>query len=114
VLFSIFLLETKIHNEEQYNIIPFSSTISFEVHKELEKDEETGEMVDKFYVQMLYNDEPQFIKWCLGYSCSLDQFHKIIERHLVPNLEDFCSAGKIIKEMTGTLQCENEECMVNA
>lgn len=114
LLFSIFLLETKIHNEEQYNIIPFSSTVSFEVHKELEHDHELGELVEKFHVQMLYNDEPQFIKWCLGYSCSLEQFHKIIEHHVVPDLENFCSAGKIIHDLTHQPECSNEECMVSA
>jgi len=114
VLFSIFLLETKIHNEEKYNIIPFSSTISFEVHKELEHDDDLGELVEKYSVQMLYNDEPQFIKWCLGYSCSLEQFHKIIEHHVVPDVENFCSAGKIIKDLTSQPECNNEECRVSA
>jgi len=114
LLFSIFLLETKIHNEEQYNIIPFASTVSFEVHRELEHDRELGELVEKHYVQMLYNDEPQFIKWCLGYSCSLEQFHKIIDHHIVHDVETFCSAGKIIKDLIGQPECTNEECTVSA
>jgi len=114
LLFSIFLLETKIHNEEQYNIIPFSSTVSFEVHKELEHDHELGELVENYYVQMFYNDEPQFIKWCLGYSCSLGQFHQIIHHHVVPDLEGFCTAGKIIQDLTSQPECNTEECMVSA
>jgi len=97
ILFSIFLLETKIHSEEQYNIIPFSSTVSFEIHRKQEEFEGISgrETKDVYYVEMLYNDEPQFIKWCMGYSCSLDQFHRILEHYMLPNLHEFCSVGRI-------------------
>jgi hypothetical protein len=94
-LFSIFLLESIIDSEEHYNIIPFSSVVSIELHKEQESfmGPNGMEMKESHYVQLSFNDEPQLIKLCLGYKCSLDQFHNILERHIVPNLEDFCSIG---------------------
>lgn len=99
ILFSIFLFESQIAVEDHYNVIPFSSVVSFELHKEIEYIEEKNgtETKEEYYVKMLYNDEPQLIKWCLGYQCTLNQFHKILEHYIIPNLEEFCQAGKIHK-----------------
>jgi len=95
ILFSIFLLESMIAQNDDYNIIPFSSVMSIELHKEQETVD--GEVKETHYVKLLFNDEPQFIKWCMGYQCSLGQFHKILEHYIVPSLEEFCSVGKPIK-----------------
>jgi len=100
ILFSIFLLETKIHVEEHYNIIPFASSLRIEVHKEQEDFNDS----DVYYVKMFYNDEPQLIKWCLGYTCPLEQFHKILNHYIVPNLHEFCRRNKD-KDLT---DCEDE------
>jgi succinate dehydrogenase flavin-adding protein (antitoxin of CptAB toxin-antitoxin module) len=86
VLFSIFLFESIIAKNDDYNIIPFSSVLSIEIHKEQEE----------HYVKLMFNDEPQLIKWCMGYQCTLDQFHKVLEHHIVPSLDEFCSVGKPI------------------
>jgi hypothetical protein len=95
ILFSIFLLESVIAKNDDYNIIPFSSVLSIELHKEQET--VNGEVKEAHYVRLLFNDEPQLIKWCMGYKCSLSQFHKILEHYIVPQLEEFCSVGKPIK-----------------
>jgi len=102
VLFSIFLLESKIDMEEHYNIIPFSSVFSLEIHKEEQTVEGSSELErkDSYYVKLLFNDEPQFIKWCLDYKCTLDQFHKILEHYMVPSLNDFCGVGKAVSSVT--------------
>jgi hypothetical protein len=92
-LLSTFLLETKIAEEEHYNIIPFSSVFSLELHKEQETVESldgTIEVKDAYYVQLFFNDEPQLIKMCLSYKCPLNQFKKILKHHIVPELENFC------------------------
>jgi len=70
--------------------------MSIELHKEQETVD--GEVKETHHVKLLFNDEPQFIKWCMGYQCSLSQFHKILEHHIVPSLEEFCSIGKPIKQ----------------
>jgi hypothetical protein len=57
-----------------------------------------GEIKEEHYVKILFNDEPQLIKWCMGYQCSLSQFHKILEHYIVPSLEEFCSIGKPITQ----------------
>jgi len=95
ILFSIFLLESVIASNDDYNIIPFSSVMSIELHKEQET--VNGEVKESHYVRLLFNDEPQLIKWCMGYQCSLSQFHKILEHYIVPQLEEFCNVGKPIK-----------------
>jgi hypothetical protein len=95
ILFSIFLLESVIAKNDDYNIIPFSSVLSIELHKEQET--VNGEVKEAHYVRLLFNDEPQLIKWCMGYKCSLSQFHKILEHYIVPQLEEFCSVGKPVK-----------------
>jgi len=89
LLFRIFLHENTIRSEEKYNLIPFSSVLSIEVHKE---DENNGnaDSDDIYYVKLLFNDEPQEIKWCGGPVCSLEHFHQILDQHIVPNLENFC------------------------
>jgi hypothetical protein len=104
VLFSIFLLESIIDSSEHYNIIPFSSVFSIELHKEQESalDSNGTETKESYYVQILFNDEPQLMKLCVGYKCSLEQFHSILERHIVPNLEDFCKAGKATSSAAST------------
>jgi hypothetical protein len=104
VLFSIFLLESIIDSVEHYNIIPFSSVFSIELHKEQESTEGPNgmETKDSYYVQILFNDEPQLMKLCVGYKCSLEQFHSILERHIVPNIEDFCSAGLVASSAAST------------
>jgi hypothetical protein len=95
VLFSIFLLESIIDSVEHYNIIPFSSVFNIELHKEQESIEgpDGMQIKDVYYVQILFNDEPQLMKMCVDYKCTLEQFHSILERHIVPNIEEFCSAG---------------------
>lgn len=105
ILFSIFLLETKIHVEEQYNIIPFASTLSIEIHKEQENsdDNSDGKARDVYYVKMLYNDEPQLIKWCLGYVCPLEQFHRVLEHYIVPNIQAVCKVDNLLN----TEECED-------
>jgi len=102
ILFSMFLLETKLATEDQYNIIPFSSVLSIELHKEQETVEGLDglETQDAYYVKMLFNDEPQLVKWCGGYKCSLSQFHKILKHNTIPSLEDFCSAGRMVSTPT--------------
>jgi hypothetical protein len=108
ILFSIFLLRSKIDSDESYNIIPFSSVLSIEVHKEQETEEGPNgpETKDAFYVKLLFNDEPQLIKWCAGYKCPLSQFHKILHHHMVPALESFCKVGRTIS--TGVTVCTSE------
>lgn len=107
VLFSVFLLESVIDMEDHYNVIPFSSVFSLEVHKEESKGD--NETKDNHYVKILFNDEPQFIKWCLDYKCTLDQFHKILEHYMMPNLEDFCSgAARVVSNVnacSGDMVC---------
>jgi len=106
ILFSIFLLETKVHFEEQYNIIPFASTLSIEIHREQEYSDDSSdiETKDVYYVKMFYNDEPQLIKWCLGYTCPLEQFHRILQHYIHPNLQNFCTVNKI----EDLIECEDE------
>jgi len=98
ILLSIFLLENHIDEGEHYNIIPFSSMISFEIHKEQEIIEglHGPEVKDAHYVKIFFNDEPQLIKWCNDYKCPLEQFYKIMEHHIVPSLDDFCSLGRTV------------------
>jgi len=100
ILFSIFLLESVIAQNDDHNIIPFSSVLSIELLKEQETVD--GEVKEAHYVKLLFNDEPQFIKWCMGYQCSLGQFHKILEHYIVPSLEEFCNVGKPIKPAAHT------------
>jgi len=89
ILFRTFLSESTIEAGEHYNIIPFSSVFSLEIHKEH----------DNYYVQLLFNDEPQLIKSCHSYKCSLNQFHKILKHSIVPNLEEFCNVGRAVTEV---------------
>jgi len=103
ILFSIFLLESVIAKDDHYNIIPFASVFSVEIHREAENID--GEVKENHYVKILFNDEPQFIKWCMGYQCSLSQFHKILEHYIVPSLEEFCSIGKPIKQAVQPEAC---------
>lgn len=102
ILLSVFLLESHIDENEHYNIIPFSSMISFELHKEQEIIEGSSgpEVKDTHYIKIFFNDEPQYIKWCNDYKCSLEQFYKIIEHHIVPSLDDFCSLGRVVATVT--------------
>jgi len=109
ILFSIFLLESKIDMEEHYNIIPFSSVFSLEVHKE-EVEGSSGLTEENYYVRILFNDEPQFIKWCLDYQCSLDQFHKILKHYMVPSLTEFCGVGRAVTT-NSTNVCSEEGAM---
>jgi len=106
ILLSVFLLESQIEMEEHYNIIPFSSVLSFEIHKE----KETPQSEETYYVKLLFNDEPQFIKWCLGYKCSLDQFHKILEHYMVPALDEFCNAGWAVTKTNAEMCTDNSVC----
>jgi len=110
ILFSIFLLETKFHFEEQYNIIPFASTLSIEIHKEKEDSDDPSDLEtrDVYYVKMFYNDEPQLIKWCLGYTCPLEQFHRILEHYIVPNIHNFCNPEKL----EDLIDCEDDSLCV--
>jgi len=98
ILLSIFLHSDHIDSGEHYNIIPFSSMISFELHKEKETVEGVNglEVQDVHYMKIFFNDEPLFVKWCDDYKCRLDQFYKILEHYIVPSLEDFCSLGRVI------------------
>jgi len=109
ILFSIFLLESIIAKDDHYNIIPFASVFSVEVHRETENVD--GEVKENHYVRILFNDEPQFIKWCMGYQCSLSQFHKILEHYIVPSLEEFCSIGKPIKQ---AVKPEEAACVIES
>jgi len=108
ILFSIFLLQSKIDMEEHYNIIPFSSVLSIEVHKEQETEEGPNgpETKDAYYVKLLFNDEPQLIKWCASYKCPLDQFHRILEHYMLPDLEGFCKVSRTVS--TGVTVCTGE------
>jgi len=96
MLFSIFLLESVIAKDDEYNIIPFSSVFSLELHREQETVD--GEVKETHYVKLLFNDEPQLIKWCMGYHCTLNQFHKILEHYIVSQVEEFCGVGKPITQ----------------
>jgi hypothetical protein len=89
ILFRTFLSDSTIEEGEHYNIIPFSSVLSLEIHKEH----------DTYYAQLLFNDEPQLMKWCNSHKCPLSQFHKILEHHIVPNLEEFCNVGRAVTEV---------------
>jgi hypothetical protein len=108
ILFSIFLFESVIASDDQYNIIPFSSVFTIELHREQETVEGPNgpEVKEAHYVKILFNDEPQLIKWCMGYQCSLNQFHKILEHYIVPSVETFCSVGKPIVQAEEVL-CVN-------
>lgn len=111
ILFSIFLLQSEIDAKEHYNIIPFSSVVSIEVHKEQETEEGPDGPVtkDAFYVKLLYNDEPQIIKWCAGFKCPLSQFHRILEHYKVPQIESFCKLGSTVSA-TVTVCTEESTC----
>lgn len=111
-LFSVFLHEDDILLNDHYNIIPFSSVLSIEVHRETDKD---GKEVHK--VKLLFNDEPQFIRWCRDYECDLDRFHKILTHHMIPDLEGFCSVGKAPKQApcaAGVVDCVVDEVEMKA
>jgi len=105
ILMSVFLDEKHIDEGEHYNIIPFSSMMSFELHQENEVvDSENGpELKVVKYLKILFNDEPQYIKWCGDYKCSLDKFYKIVDHHVMPSLEEFCSLGQIIASTEATV-----------
>jgi len=93
-LLRTFILESHIEEHEHYNIIPFSSVFSIELHKEPETVESldgTIEERDAYYVKLFFNDEPQLIKMCLSYKCPLNNFKKILNHHIVPELDNFCS-----------------------
>jgi len=98
ILLSIFLHQDHIDEGEHYNIIPFSSMISFELHKEQEvvQGSKGPEVQDVQYMKIFFNDEPQYIKLCGDYKCPLDQFYKILDHYIVPSLEDFCSLGRVV------------------
>jgi len=99
ILFSIFLSEAHIDMKEHYNIIPFSSVVSLELHKEQdvpEGSDSSSDAGENYYIRFLFNDEPQYIKWCKDYKCSLSQFHRILDHYIVPTLENFCSAGRVV------------------
>jgi len=84
-LFSL-LLDTKMLEEKKYFMIDFASMLSIEVHKnENEEDEKKA-----YSIRLFYNDEPLFIKWCEGHDCTLEKFETMVNRFVIPNLEEFC------------------------
>lgn len=105
ILMSVFLDESHIDEGEHYNIIPFASMMSFELHKEqmLVENVNGPELQEVKYVKILFNDEPQYIKWCADYKCPLNQFYKILDRYIMPSLEDFCSLGRVITNTVDTV-----------
>jgi len=109
VLFRIFLSESTIEAGEHYNIIPFSSVLSLEIHKEQEiaSGSSGSEPKETYYAKLLFNDEPQLMKWCDDYKCPLDQFHKILEHYMIPDIEEFCNLGRAVTEVT---TCSEDSC----
>jgi len=105
ILMSVFLDEKHIDEGEHYNIIPFSSMMSLELHQEKESVEgaDGPEFKDVKYIKILFNDEPQYIKLCADYKCSLDKFYKIVEHHVMPSLEEFCGLGNVVTNAEATV-----------
>jgi len=94
VLLNLFVHISDLSEDEQYNIIPFSSTLSLELHKEQEANGS-----DAFYVKLFFNDEPLKMQKCDHHKCPLHQFHQLLNSHIVPSLEEFCGAKEVIKEI---------------
>jgi len=86
-LFSL-LLDAKMLEEKKYFMVDFASMMSIEVH--YENNEENEEKA--YFIRLFYNDEPLFVKWCEGHECTLEKFEAMINRFIIPNLEDYCRA----------------------
>jgi hypothetical protein len=83
------LSEEEIFRKEEYTLIPFASTISFYLYKNLD-----GPNEGNYSVEITFNDRPLHLSWCGAFTCPLDVFHSHLENSILPHVEGYCAATK--------------------
>jgi hypothetical protein len=85
ILYSL-LNEDEIFRREEYTLIPFASTISFYVYKNLE-----GSNAGNYFVEITFNDRPLHLPWCGAFTCPLEVFQAHLESTALPHVEEYCA-----------------------